>query len=521
MRGLMKSHDQRLRIFTWMLHVLVSVLAVFSLLTWRFDLWIDLRWMGWVMGGVVQIGWVLSVLMVPLLGGPVLAGLWRPKWRNEAMSAKWGRRALVPSVVMLGLLVVDGLRYLWMHFGGERYFSPPLPMSLMLAPIFAVWIYGSYRWLRIARKLAATGGTTRWRQMALYGWCGAVMVAGAAYFLVHSAARVPSKRVDVAVVLGMYAPEGRPSPILRDRTLAAIEMYKEGMAGHLLLSGAMRVEPNGEIYDEPSAMKWLCVKEGVPESAITLDPIGFNTRATATNTKRFMMERGYRTVAAVSSESHLARVGLSFKEVGMECYLVPSVRGAWITSEPKAVLREIVGLAVYTYNPDYRPAKGESMKLQSPRILISKKTGTLELFDGPALVKRYSCITGKSDGDKEEEGDRRTPLGTFRVVFRNPDSKFHLSMGLDYPNREYAERGMTKGLISRGEYEQILKALESDLTREENQKKLWYTKLGGEIFIHGHAEGRSGTAGCIALSNEDIEELYAIIPLGTQVEIRE
>ena len=44
--------------------------------------------------------------------------------------------------------------------------------------------------------------------------------------------------------------------------------------------------------------------------------------------------------------------------------------------------------------------------------------------------------------------------------------------------------------------------------------------LGGEIFIHGYKEGRSGTAGCVAVSNPDIEELYAALPLGTEVEIR-
>jgi murein L,D-transpeptidase YafK len=135
-------------------------------------------------------------------------------------------------------------------------------------------------------------------------------------------------------------------------------------------------------------------------------------------------------------------------------------------------------------------------------------------------VKTYSCITGGNAGDKAVEGDRKTPEGSFHIVFKNPQSKFHLSLGLDYPNREDAQRGLASGLITRRQYEDILAALASDLTREENQKKLWYTPLGGEIFLHGHAEGRTGTAGCVALSNPDIEELYAVLPLGTPVEVK-
>jgi murein L,D-transpeptidase YafK len=161
------------------------------------------------------------------------------------------------------------------------------------------------------------------------------------------------------------------------------------------------------------------------------------------------------------------------------------------------------------------------MKIKSPQVIVKKSAKTLELFDGAVLVKRYACISGGNAGDKEKEGDRKTPIGKFRIVFKNPASKFHLSLGLDYPNAEDAQRGLAKGLITRKQYEDILAALGSDLSREENQRKLWYTPLGGEIFLHGHGEGREGTAGCVALSNPDIEELFAVLPLGTPVEIRE
>jgi murein L,D-transpeptidase YafK len=160
------------------------------------------------------------------------------------------------------------------------------------------------------------------------------------------------------------------------------------------------------------------------------------------------------------------------------------------------------------------------MQLANPRVVVHKSLGVLELFDGTAPVKKYVCITGGNGGDKEREGDRKTPLGSFHIVYKNPQSKYHLSLGLDYPNREDAQRGLAAGLITREQYDGIVEALASDLSKESNQKKLWYTPLGGEIFIHGYANGRTGTAGCVALQNPDVEELYAVLPVGTPVEIR-
>ena len=181
--------------------------------------------------------------------------------------------------------------------------------------------------------------------------------------------------------------------------------------------------------------------------------------------------------------------------------------------------RELAGIVTYTLDPNYRLPKAQTMQLAAPRVVVKKSANTLELFDGQTLVKAYPCITGSNPGDKQHEGDRKTPLGSFRIVFKNPASKFHLSLGLDYPSPEDAARGLADGLITQEQHDQILAALRSDLSQPENQQKLWYTPLGGEIFLHGHAENRTATAGCIALSNPDIEELYATLPLHTPVEI--
>ena len=97
---------------------------------------------------------------------------------------------------------------------------------------------------------------------------------------------------------------------------------------------------------------------------------------------------------------------------------------------------------------------------------------------------------------------------------KNPDSKYHLSLGLSYPNAEDADRGLSDKLISKREHRAIVEAI------RRYRQPPWNTELGGEIMVHGGGTARDWTKGCIALSNADIEELYPLMPLGTEVEIR-
>jgi len=186
----------------------------------------------------------------------------------------------------------------------------------------------------------------------------------------------------------------------------------------------------------------------------------------------------------------------------------------WQQADPVSLAREVAGLTVYAFVPNYRLPKAMDMNIVSPRIVVTKSANTLELFDGERHVKTYHCITGTNPGQKMIEGDRRTPLGSFRIVYKNPESKYHLSMGLNYPRTEDAQRGLKEGLISKAEFDQIR------LAENTNGIPSWYTRMGGEIMIHGFAEGRDSTAGCVAITNPEIEELYAICDVGTPVEIK-
>jgi murein L,D-transpeptidase YafK len=150
------------------------------------------------------------------------------------------------------------------------------------------------------------------------------------------------------------------------------------------------------------------------------------------------------------------------------------------------------------------------------RIVISKSGGVLTAFDarGGILCEVPIGIGTSPDGTKEREGDRRTPEGDYFVCFKNPKSRFHLSLGLNYPNAADAARALAAGTISREDADAI-----QDAEREVRQPP-WKTALGGEIFIHGGlGEGNVDTAGCIGVTDAAIEVLFPMVELGTPVRI--
>ena len=152
--------------------------------------------------------------------------------------------------------------------------------------------------------------------------------------------------------------------------------------------------------------------------------------------------------------------------------------------------------------------------VSSPRVVVLKGQRLLHLFDGETLVRTYPIDLGIDPvGPKICRGDGRTPLGAFRIVTRNAESRYHRFLGLDYPNDNAVARGLRQGLISPGEAASIRHAL------EERRCPDWGTALGGGIGIHGDRRGQDWTAGCIALADHDVEELFAVLRTGDPVEI--
>jgi murein L,D-transpeptidase YafK len=120
----------------------------------------------------------------------------------------------------------------------------------------------------------------------------------------------------------------------------------------------------------------------------------------------------------------------------------------------------------------------------------------VKVFHGNRLLRQHSMALGfGSTGHKQFEGDGKTPEGRYTIDRRNPNSSFYLSLGISYPNardRAYA----------------------AALGKEP----------GGDIFIHGQpnrtgSKGPDWTAGCIAISNKEMRELYAMVKDGTTIDI--
>ena len=164
----------------------------------------------------------------------------------------------------------------------------------------------------------------------------------------------------------------------------------------------------------------------------------------------------------------------------------------------------------------FSPSQNRSLPpMDNPHIVVKKKKRLLEIYDGEKLVREYKIVLGFApENDKEIEGDGKTPEGDFYVFTKNDRSKFHVSLGLSYPNIEDAKRGLKAKIITSDEYDAIVKAI-----NEKQMPPPQKTALGGEIYIHGGGTETDWTDGCIALQNEQMKEIFDAVSVGTRVKI--
>ena len=148
------------------------------------------------------------------------------------------------------------------------------------------------------------------------------------------------------------------------------------------------------------------------------------------------------------------------------------------------------------------PAGAAPLRGKVTSIVVEKQKRIMTVFNGRKALKTYRiALGGNPVGHKEQEGDSRTPEGRYIIDAKNPQSSFHLSLHISYPNRVDRQNARRKGVSP-----------------------------GGAIMIHG-SPGALGTlnalgfytdwtAGCIAVSNDEIEELFAAVKIGTPITIR-
>jgi murein L,D-transpeptidase YafK len=136
------------------------------------------------------------------------------------------------------------------------------------------------------------------------------------------------------------------------------------------------------------------------------------------------------------------------------------------------------------------------------RVVVEKSARRLTLLRNGDALKTYRVALGRTPvGAKEYEGDQRTPEGAYTIDFHKPDSDYHLALHVSYPEQRDVDRAAAQGLSA-----------------------------GSDIMIHGLPNGRGWigrfhrrndwTAGCVAVTDFEIEEIYRAVPDGTPIELR-
>ncbi len=157
---------------------------------------------------------------------------------------------------------------------------------------------------------------------------------------------------------------------------------------------------------------------------------------------------------------------------------------------------------------------------------INKTQRTLVLKNRDKVEKKYLIATGRGGpGDKRVINDKKTPVGTYRIVQVKEQSAFYSFLQLNYPNVKDAFFGLKDNIISRTEFDRIVSAVKHHAIPPQN------TRLGGAIGIHGIGRvtphklnlhsNLDWTKGCIALTNEQLDEIMQHVGVGTKVVINE
>ena len=147
-------------------------------------------------------------------------------------------------------------------------------------------------------------------------------------------------------------------------------------------------------------------------------------------------------------------------------------------------------------------AQTPAKPLHADRVVVLKKERTLQLLSQGKVIKMYKvALGGDPVGPKTRQGDHKTPEGVYVLDSRNAHSQFYKSIHISYPNA-------------------------SDRAAARRQR----VSPGGDVFVHGLPRGygwvgashrlKDWTDGCIAVTNEEIDEIWRAVPDGTPIEIR-
>ena len=164
-------------------------------------------------------------------------------------------------------------------------------------------------------------------------------------------------------------------------------------------------------------------------------------------------------------------------------------------------------------------------RLQNPNIIIDRDTYALNLYEDTVLVKSYRVSFGRNIHKiKNKAGDEATPVGEYKICSIDTSHQYHIFFRLNYPNLNDAAEALRKGWITQKEFNQIKFEFYYEGCTKYNEA------LGGDIGIHGIGRLNyifknlpfvfNWTNGSIAMSDENMKELYSIVKVGTKVVIK-
>ncbi len=163
-------------------------------------------------------------------------------------------------------------------------------------------------------------------------------------------------------------------------------------------------------------------------------------------------------------------------------------------------------------------------QVRNVRLYVDRKNYRIELYSDNVLVKTYKAVFGKNSAAlKTSADDNVTPIGDYIICSIDTVSKFHKFLHLNYPNEHDAAEALKQGYINKDEFNAIV------INVRQNTCPPSDTRLGSEIGIHGIGTYDlifrnlpftfNWTNGSIAVSNENIDELYSVVKIGTPVKI--
>lgn len=188
-----------------------------------------------------------------------------------------------------------------------------------------------------------------------------------------------------------------------------------------------------------------------------------------------------------------------------------------------ALRHQILLIALFLLQSAYACAARDVAEADEIWLLVDTTALTLKVMQGESTLQQYENIAIGSNGPTLAKlvRDETTPLGEFRISGFNPLSRFHLFMAFDYPTMEHARRALADGRLTPQEYVAVNNAWLAEEPPPQN------TPLGGYLGIHGlgvgdeEIHGRfNWTNGCIAVTNEQIDELAQWVVVGTRVSVR-